>query len=192
MNDFVAEWRYPTLVAHSHYFVHREWRHRFISHIIHYYLAHSSMDISHQPGEPGGGPWYGQLRNLTLLNDFHHSVDCGSTQDDLKIFQSRVLHHYGYLIFVVPLNTGYLDIHHDEPLRLHHDTSDPGYGGYLPSYLLSEVIQGHDIHAPLSGIGGSNKVNLRSIVQETGCQLTINQDLTQILRANEMTIGIRI
>ena len=144
------------------------------------------MDVSHQPGEPGGGPGYSQLQNFALLDDFHHPIDRGSTQDDLKILQPWVLHHYGYLIFIVPLNTRYLDIHHDEPFRLHHNTSDPSYWRYLPSYLLSEVIQGHDIHASFMGIGRTHEVNL------TGCQLTIDQYLAQIFRANETTIGIRV
>ena len=188
----MAEGRYLTLVAHSDYFVHGEWGHRFISHIIYYHLVHSSMDISHQPGEPGGGPWYGQLQNLTLLDDFHHSIDRGSTQDDLKILQSWTLHHYGYLVFIVPLNTGHLNIHHDEPFGFHHDIPDPGYWRNLPSYLLSKAIERHNIHAPLMGIGGSDKIDPCSTVQETGCQLTVNQNLAQIFRANKPTIGVRI
>ena len=147
------------------------------------------MDVSHQPGEMGGGPWYSQLQNLTLIDDFHRSIDRGSTQDDLEVFQSRVLHLYGYLVFIVSLNTGYLNIHHGKPFRFHHDTPDPGYWRDLSSYLLSKAIERHNIHAPFTGIGRSDKIDLCSVIQETGCQLTVNQNHTQIFGTNERTIG---
>ena len=140
LDDFVAEGRYLAFVAHSDYFVHRKRCHRLISHIIDYQLTHSSMDISHQLGESGGGPWYGQLQNLTLLDDLHHSIDRGNTQDDLKVFQPWVLHYYGYLVFIIPLNAGYLNIHHNEPFRFHHDTPNASYWRILPSYFLNQVI----------------------------------------------------
>ena len=174
MDNFVAKRRYLAFVAHSDYFVHRKQCHRLVSHIIDYQLTHLSMDFSHQPGESGGGPGYGQLRDLTLLDDLHHSIDRGSTQDDLEVFQPWVLHYYGYLVFILPLNAGYLNIHHNEPFGFNHDTPDAGYWRNLPSYFLSQAIQGHNIHAPFTGVGGSDEIDLCSIIQETGCQLPVN------------------
>ena len=64
---------------------------------------------------------------ISLLDYFHYPEDCRHAQDDRAIFQPRVIHYDSYLVFIVPLNTGYLNIHHNESLWIHHDTTYAQY-----------------------------------------------------------------
>ena len=133
----MAEGRYLAFVAHSDHLINGKWCHRFISHIIDSQLTHSSMHASHQPGDSGGGPWYGQLRDLALLDYFHHSEDHRHAKDDWAVFEPWVIHHDSYLVFVVPLNTGYLNVHHNESFWIHHDTPYTHYWRNFSSHFLS-------------------------------------------------------
>ena len=66
------------------------------------------MHASHQPGDSQGGPWYGQLGDLALLDYLHYSEDCRHAQDDRAVFHPRVIHYNGYLVLIVPLTQGIL------------------------------------------------------------------------------------
>ena len=68
----------------------------------------------------------------------------------------------------------------------------PLMSGMDPPIFLGQIVQGHDVHSPLLGIGGRDEVELSSIVQETGNKLIINKYLTQILRAYEPVECIRV
>ena len=55
----------------------------------------------------------------------------------------------------------------------------------LSPNLLSQPVQGHNVHTPFYGIGRSNEVELSSIIQKAGSQLIVNQGLTPISGAYE-------
>ena len=122
------------------------------------------MHTSQQPGDSRGGPGYGQLRDFTFLDHLHHSEDRRRTQDDWTVFQPRVIHYDSYLVFIVPLNAGYLDLHHNKSFWIHHDAAYAQNWRNFPSHLLSEAVQRQDIHSLLAGIGRDNEIKLRPIV----------------------------
>ena len=55
----------------------------------------------------------------------------------------------------------------------------------LSPNLLSQPVQGHNVHTPFNGIGRSNEVELSSIIQKAGSQLIINQGLAPMPGAYE-------
>ena len=122
------------------------------------------MYTSHQPGDPRGGPWYGQLGDLIFLDYLHYSEDRRCAQDDGAVFHPWVIHYNGYLVLIVPLDTGYLNIHHDKPFWIHHDTAYAAYWRNFSSHFLSEAVQRHDIHSPLMGVGRGDEIELRPII----------------------------
>ena len=55
----------------------------------------------------------------------------------------------------------------------------------LSTNFLGQPIQGHNVHAPLYGIGRCDEIELSTIVQKAGGQLIINQSLAPVLGTNE-------
>ena len=87
--------------------------------IIHNHMTELGLYVSHQPGDSRGGPWHSQLGDLTFLDHLHNMIKSWDTQDNRPISHAQIIHHYGNLVFVVPLDTGHFDIHHEKPNGFH-------------------------------------------------------------------------
>ena len=102
---------------------------------------------------------------ISLFLDYlHYSEDRRHTQDDWAVLHPWVIHYDSYLVLVVPLDTGYFNIHHNKSFSIHHDTAYAPYWRNFSSHFLSEAVQRHDIHFPLMSIGRGDEIELRPIV----------------------------
>ena len=119
MDGPVAKGRKSTFTGHPHHLINIEGQNWFVGYIIHDHLAELGLYVSHQPGDSRGGPWHSQLGDLTFYDHLHNAIKSGGTQDNWPLSHARIIHHYGNLVFIIPLDTGHFDVHHDEPNGLH-------------------------------------------------------------------------
>ena len=115
MDGLVAEGRNGAFTGHPHHLINIEGQNWFVGYIIHDHLAKLGLYIPHQPGDLRG--------DLTFFDHLHNVIKSGGTQDNRPLSHARIIHHYGNLVFVIPSDTGHLDVHHDEPNGLHRDAA---------------------------------------------------------------------